>query len=318
MVKLAKETFIGGMFVLRIGVIGLGDIAHKAYLPVYSQIKDVEFHFYTRNQEKLKELGGQYRFIHLHSNLNSLVNSGINGAFVHSSTSSHEEIVSWLLNRGVHVFVDKPITDYYDGAKRLVELAEEKGLILMTGFNRRYAPSYRRLKKIAQPNMVLVQKNRKNLPGEPRNFIFDDFIHVVDTMRYLSPHPIEELLVNGRLENGILYHVVVQFISQGGTAIGIMNRDNGTNEEIAQVMGPFEKGTVYNVSETIISKDMENIEMRGSDWEPTLVKRGFQQMVGDFIEAVKSNSSPEITGWDSLETHEICEEIITKLAERNL
>ncbi|GHI00185.1 Gfo/Idh/MocA family protein [Neobacillus kokaensis] len=298
---------------LKIGVIGLGDIAQKAYLPVYSQIKDVDFHFYTRNQDKLKAIGEQYRFSHLHSDLESLVNCGIIGAFVHSSTSSHEEIVSWLLNRGVHVFVDKPITDNYEGAKRLVELAEEKGLTLMTGFNRRYAPSYKRLKKIVQPNMVIVQKNRHNLPGEPRNFIFDDFIHVVDTMRYLSPYPIEELLVNGRFENGTLYHVVVQFISQGGTAIGIMNRDNGTNEEIAQVMGPYEKGTVYNVSQLIISKDMENFEVRSSDWEPTLVKRGFQEMVNDFIQSMESNTSPEITAWDSLETHEICEEIISKL-----
>lgn len=300
---------------IKIGVIGLGDIAQKAYLPVYSKMKDVEFHFYTRNQEKLRTICRQYRFSHLHFDLESLVNSGITGAFVHTSTSSHEEIVSWLLNRGVHVFVDKPITDYFGGAKRLVELSEEKRLILMTGFNRRYAPSYVRLKKIAQPNMVIVQKNRKNQPDEPRNFIFDDFIHVVDTMRYLFPHPIEDLLVNARMENSLLYHVVIQFISQGGTAIGMMNRDNATNEEVAQVMGPFEKGTVHNVAQLILSKDTEISEVRSSDWEPILVKRGFQQMVSDFIDAVKTDSSPEITAWDSLETHEICEEIIGKLAE---
>lgn len=303
---------------IKLGVIGLGDIAQKAYLPIYSQMKDVEFHFYTRNFEKLRRIGKQYRFEHLHFDLESLINSGITGAFVHSSTSSHEEIVSRLLHQGIHVFVDKPITDYFNGAKRLVELAEEKGLILMAGFNRRYAPSYVQLKKIAEPNMVIVQKNRKNQPGEPRVFIFDDFIHVVDTMRYLFPHPIEELLVNGRLENNTLYHVVIQFISQGGTAIGIMNRDNGINEEIAQVMGPMQKGTVYNVSQLVLSKDEGNMEVRSSDWEPTLVKRGFQQMVSDFIEAVRMNTSPEISAWDSLETHEICEEIITKLTEKRL
>lgn len=301
---------------MKFGVIGLGDIAQKAYLPVYSGFKDIEFHFYTRNQEKLKSIAGQYRFKHIHSDLKSLINSGITGAFVHSSTSSHEEIVQWLLHRGIHVFVDKPITDNYEGAKRLVELAEDRGLILMAGFNRRYAPTYLKLKEVAKPNMVVVQKNRKNLPGEPRTFIFDDFIHVVDTMRYLFPHPIEEMLVNGRMENGVLYHVVIQFISQGGTAIGIMNRDNGTNEEIAQVMGPLEKRTVTNVSKLVISKGMENIEVRSGDWEPTLFKRGFEQMVGDFIHAVSTNTEPEISAWDALETHEICEEIIAKLAEK--
>ncbi|MFF2448503.1 Gfo/Idh/MocA family protein [Neobacillus sp. NPDC058068] len=302
---------------IRFGVIGLGDIAQKAYLPVYSSMKDVEFHFYTRNQEKLRIIGGQYRFEHLHSDLESLLDSGIVGAFVHSTTASHEEIVERLLNRGIHVFVDKPITDHFESAKRLVELAEEKGLILMTGFNRRYAPSYLKLKKVANPNMVIVQKNRKGLPGEPRSFIFDDFIHVVDTMRYLFPYPIEELLVNGRMEGETLYHVVIQFISKGATAVGIMNRDNGTNEEVAQVMGPLEKRTVSNVSQLMISKDMENIEVRGSDWESTLRKRGFEQMVTDFIQAVQTNSLPMITAAGALETHEICEKIIAKLNEKN-
>lgn len=300
---------------IKIGVIGLGDIAQKAYLPVYSALKEIEFHFYTRNQEKLRTLASQYRFEHIHSDLKSLVDSGITGAFVHSSTSSHEEIVELLLHHGIHVFVDKPITDNYAGAKRLVELAEDQGLILMAGFNRRFAPSYVSLKEVSKPNMVVVQKNRNNLPGEPKTFIFDDFIHVVDTMRFLFPHPIEDMLVNGRMENGTLYHVVIQFISKGGTAIGIMNRDNGATEESAEVMGPLEKRTVTNVSNLVISKGMENIEVRSSDWEPTLFKRGFEQMVKEFIRAVSTNSEPKISARDALKTHEICEEILTKLAE---
>jgi virulence factor len=299
---------------MKFGVIGLGDIAQKAYLPVYSAIKDVEFHFYTRNQDKLRGIANQYRFAHMHESLEALIDSGINGAFVHSSTSSHEEIVQLLLNNNIHVFVDKPITDNYEGAKRLVEMAEEKGLTLMAGFNRRYAPSYNKLKEVGNPNLVLVQKNRHNLPGEPRTFIFDDFIHVVDTMRYLFPHPVDQLLVNGRKEDGLLYHVVVQFLSvTGETAIGIMNRDNGTNEEIAQVMGPLEKRTVHNVSELVISKGMETFEARGNDWEPTLSKRGFEGMVTDFIQAVQTNSKPAITAEDALKTHEICEKILDAL-----
>ncbi|MGN7296328.1 Gfo/Idh/MocA family protein [Ferdinandcohnia sp. SAFN-114] len=298
------------------GVIGLGDIAQKAYLPVYSGLKEIEFHFYTRNQEKLREITSQHRFEHFHFSLQSLVESGITGAFVHSATSSHEEIVKLLLQHGIHVFVDKPITDNYEGAHRLVELAEARGVILMAGFNRRFAPSYVSLKEVSHPNMVVVQKNRHNLPGEPRTFIFDDFIHVVDTMRYLFPHSMEDLIVNGRMENGLLYHVVIQFVSKGGTAVGIMNRDNGTTEEMAQVMGPFEKRTVMNVSNLVISKGMENSEVRSSDWEPTLVKRGFEQMVTNFIQAVSTNSVPLITARDALKTHEICEEILTKLAEQ--
>jgi virulence factor len=306
---------------MKFGVIGLGNIAQKAYLPVYSSMKDIDFHFYTRNQQKLEALGNQFRFKNLHSELESLLNSGISGAFVHSSTSSHEEIVHELLRRNIHVFVDKPITDHYEETKSLVELAEQNGLILMTGFNRRYATSYTKLKEVASPNMVIVQKNRKNLPSELRTFIYDDFIHIIDTMRYLFPYPIADLIVNGRMVGDTLYHVIVQFISQGGeTAVGIMNRDNGTNEEIAQVMGPYEKRSVYNVSKLVISKDMEEIEIRGGDWESTLSKRGFEQMVSEFIHSVRSGSKPRNSSLDALMTHEICEKIIRRLSAsiRNL
>jgi virulence factor len=303
--------------VAKFGVIGLGDIAQKAYLPVYSRLKDQEFHFFTRNQEKLKSLGSQYRFEHLHSSLESLLDSGISGAFVHSSTASHEEIVELLLQHNIHVFVDKPITDYYEGAVRLVELAEKKDLILTAGFNRRFAPSYQQLKEVANPNMVMVQKHRRALPGEPRTFIYDDFIHVVDTMRYLFPHPIEELIVNGRMVEDSLYHVIVQFISGGATAIGIMNRDNGTNEEIAEVMGPLEKRSVYNVSKLVVSKGTETIEVRGNDWESTLKKRGFEQMVAEFVKAVTTGSKVSIAAMDALETHEICERILSKLGRNH-
>jgi virulence factor len=303
---------------LKLGVIGLGDIAQKAYLPVYSGMKEIEFHFYTRNQEKLRSIGSKYRFAHLHSDMESLMNSGISGAFVHSSTASHEEIVEALLIRGIHVFVDKPISDHYDGAKRLVELAKEKGLILMTGFNRRYAPSYTKLKEVAEPNMVVVQKNRNSLPGEPRTFIYDDFIHVVDTMRYLFPYPIKDLIVNGRMVEDTLYHVVVQFIAgDGRTAIGIMNRDNGTNEEIAEVMGPLEKRIVHNVSKLTILKNMETVDVRSSDWEPTLLRRGFEQMVADFVQSVQTNATPGISAQDALKTHEICEKVIQELLKKS-
>ena len=94
---------------LKIGVIGLGDIAQKAYLPILNK-KELEVHLYTRDQIKLQNLGAQYRFNNLHDSLDSLISSGIQAAFVHTATASHDDIVTRLLNSNIHVFVDKPIT----------------------------------------------------------------------------------------------------------------------------------------------------------------------------------------------------------------
>lgn len=298
---------------IKVGVIGLGSIAAKAYLPIYGALEGVEFHFQTRNNEKLQEIGNKYRFTNLHSSRQSLIESGITGAFVHSATESHEAIVRELLEHDIHVFVDKPITFDYESSRKLTELAAEKGKILMTGFNRRYAPSYNELKAVDNPSIVIVQKNRMRLPRDLQTFVWDDFIHVVDTITYLFPFPIENIIVNARFHENMVQHAVVQFLSQGRTAIGIMNRDNAISEEIAEVMGPYEKRTVYNLSNLIISRGLEEIETRRNDWEPTLTQRGFEQMVDDFIQALKSNRQPMISAVDALVTHELCQRIMDEL-----
>ena len=295
---------------LRIGIIGLGDIAQKAYLPVLSK-NDVEVHLYTRDQGKLRAIGGQYRYVNLHDSLDAMISAGINAAFVHTSTAAHEAVVSKLLNNNIHVFVDKPITYHYASAERLLTLAKTKALILSVGFNRRYAPSIQELKSL-DSTMIVMQKNRKSLPGDIRTFIFDDFIHVVDTLLYLSPLPIVQLIVNGKKKDDLLYHVVVQFIfPEGRTAIGIMNRDCGTVEERVEVFTPEQKRLVVNVTDSYILKDKNTIKVGVNDWESTLAKRGFDQMVNEFLREVKFGSSFHYE--DHLLTHKICEEIVNRL-----
>ncbi len=41
---------------LKIGIVGIGNICQKAYLPYMRQLKEVEWHLFTRNQTVLKEV----------------------------------------------------------------------------------------------------------------------------------------------------------------------------------------------------------------------------------------------------------------------
>jgi virulence factor len=298
---------------IKIGVIGLGGIAEKAYLPVLSK-KKAEIHLCTRNEARLLHIAEQYRFKYVHQNLESLISSGITGAFVHTATPSHYEIVETLLNNNIHVYVDKPVTYDFTTTEKLVALAQRKGLLLMVGFNRRFAPSYQNLKNVQDINMIIMQKNRKSLPGEVRVFVLDDFIHVVDSLLYLFPYPIAKILVNGKKKDNLLYHAIVQFISgNGATAIGIMNRDSGTVEEKIEIFSSEEKRVVYNLNESLVLQDKHEKKWGTSDWEPTLFKRGFEQIVDDFLQKISSSENPATNAKEILRTHKICEEIVNKL-----
>lgn len=298
---------------LKIGIIGLGDIAQKAYLPVLSG-KDFEIHLFTRNQERLVQIGRQYRINNLHSSFESILESGIDGAFVHTATESHESIIEQLLRHNIHVYVDKPITYDFASSKRLIELAESRDLNLMVGFNRRYAPAYRELKQVKDPNMIILQKNRHSLPGDIRTFVFDDFIHVLDTMRYLFDRPVEEVLIRGMKRDGLLIHAVVQLIAENGsTAIGIMNRDSGTLEEKVEIFSTVEKKTVVNMTNLSTMRQKTEISSGINDWESTLSKRGFESIIQDFLQVLENGTKPQFSMQDALLTHEMCENVVNQL-----
>lgn len=298
---------------MKIGMIGIGDIAQKAYLPVLSHYDDIELHLCTRNEDVLKKMAAMYHIEKTYEHVDALIESGIEAAFIHSSTESHAEIVEKLLDKNIHVFVDKPIA--YDGktSESLVEKAKAKGLILMVGFNRRFAPPYEPLKELVDPNLIIVEKHRAHHPDDARTFVFDDFIHVIDTLLNLYPGEIEHIHIEGRLEGNQLYHVVLELKSAHCTAIGIMNRDAGINEEVVKVFSPEETRIVKNINEVSFLTGREVARQFGDDWEPMLQKRGFHAMTRYFIDSVKNNAAKDWDYEEDLKRHVIAEIVVREL-----
>ncbi|ECP1913076.1 Gfo/Idh/MocA family oxidoreductase [Listeria monocytogenes] len=298
---------------LKVAVVGLGGIAQKAYLPVFAEMENIEVHLYTRDAQKLKHLSEKYRFDHYHQSIHSMIESGVNVAFVHSSTASHPEVIRTFLAHHIPVYVDKPIADNLSEVEELTHLAEEQNTLLMTGFNRRYAPKYQELKALTDTNMIIMQKNRAAQPGEARTFIYDDFIHVIDTMRFLLDAKIEQLHVVPVWQENLLASITVQITAGGKVATAIMNRDSGVNEERLAVMTPSAKYEVENVTETHIYEGTTERFERFGDWETTLYKRGFVSIIQAFLTAVRNGEKAPISKEDALETHRLAEEILRKI-----
>lgn len=298
---------------MRIGIVGIGDIAQKAYLPVIANKAGIELVLCTRNKETLKEISSKYKIKETVQTVEELLSLGIDAAFVHSATEAHVEIGEKLLNSGSHVYVDKPIAYSYEAAKELAETAKKNNKILMVGFNRRFVPMYKNLKEQPNPNLIIMQKNRTFNPDNIRRYIFDDFIHVVDTLRFLCPGEIQNIHVEGLKKEGRLYDVVLELSGKGFTAIGIMNRDSGITEETVELITPGNKFVVRDIVQTTHYCKGEEKLIRFKDWDPTLYKRGFYGVIDHFIHCVNSNSIPNPSIEDSLITHELCEKVVQAL-----
>jgi len=299
---------------VKVGCIGLGDIAQKAYLPVLATRPGLELHLHTRTPATLTRVADS---LHVptgqrHTDLSELLAQDLDAAFVHAPTHAHPEIVTRLLEAGVATYVDKPIAYELADSERLVKLAEERNTSLAVGFNRRYAPGYAQCADHPR-ELILMQKNRVGLPEQPRTMILDDFIHVVDTLRFLAPGPVDDVTVRARVENGLLHHVVLQLAGDGFTALGVMNRLSGSNEEILEVSGQDTKRQVVNLAEVIDHKGQPTIRRRG-DWVPVARQRGIEQVVLAFLDAVRAGKV--LSARDALATHELCERVVRAVTDR--
>ncbi|AVV43846.1 Gfo/Idh/MocA family oxidoreductase [Streptomyces sp. ID05-04B] len=299
---------------MKVGCIGLGDIAQKAYLPVLGALPGTELHLQTRTPATLDRVAATLRVPReqRHRDLDSLLAAGLDAAFVHAPTAAHPEIVARLLEAGVATYVDKPLAYELADSERLVELAEERGTSLAVGFNRRFAPGYAQCADHPR-ELILMQKNRIGLPEEPRIMVLDDFIHVVDTLRFLVPGPIDDVTVRARAEDGLLHHVVLQLAGEGFTALGVMNRLSGSNEEILEVSGQDTKRQVVNLAEVVDHKGQPSVRRRG-DWVPVSRQRGIEQAVFAFLDAVREGRV--LSARDALATHELCERVVRAVRQR--
>ncbi len=298
---------------MKVGIIGIGDICKKAYLPLITLMDDLEIVLCTRNTTTLQETKSKYKINKAVSSVDDLINEGIECAFIHSSTDSHYDLCKKLLSSGIHVYVDKPISYNLDQALELKDLAIKNNLILKVGFNRRFAPMISSLKNLGEANIVLIQKNRVNLPGQPRIFVYDDFIHVVDTLRFLMNGAYDNFTVDARIEDNLLQSITLKLSNSKTTAIGIMNRINGITEEIVEYMAPVKKAIVRNLTHTTLLENNSTSIKEFGDWENTLNKRGFNSIISSFIDDVKTKNLNYDMLEDSIITHKLCEKILKEI-----
>lgn len=303
---------------MRIGIVGIGDIAKKAYLPILSNFKDLTIVPCTRNQDTLNDVMAQYHLSEGYTDLDDLIKSGVDAIYVTSKTDVHYAMAKKILSAKIPCHLDKPISMNFDETQELVKLANDNNVLFMIGFNRRFVPYIQEVMTYGKPDMVVYQKNRDLYPDNIRRFIVEDFVHVVDTTRFLLQDEIIDVRVQGKKIDGKLTHVVVQLITASNQGLLIMNYLNGVTEEVIEVMHPQKKSIIRNLSSLETYEKSVLTKKPESDWIPTLKKRGFENLRNAFIDALVNKTPSPVSGDDALITHQICEKVVELLEKQKL
>ncbi|VDG17881.1 gfo/Idh/MocA family oxidoreductase [Lactobacillus pentosus] [Lactiplantibacillus mudanjiangensis] len=298
---------------LKIGVLGLGNIAQKAYLPVMAAMQDeYEFHLTTRNPEKRQALAAKYGFTHTHESLDELLTVQPDAVFVHTPTSTHAAIIKQLLLAGVNVYVDKPVDTDLQVVQSLYDLAAARHLMLTCGFNRRFAPLNQQLKALPDKRFITAEKVRETGGQDIETAVFDLMIHTVDTGLFLLDEPLET--TGGRIvsaEPGQLGQGYFTARTAHEELQVVTNMFGGVNLEQTTVQTTAKRATVTDLSSLTTYQTAKTQTTTFPDWEPTLEKRGFAPLIRAFLTAVATHGQNPVDPASAITSHAVCRHLLS-------
>ena len=303
---------------MKIGVIGIGGIAKKAYLPTYAKMrKEATFIFATRNEAVRNEIADEYSFSNTVATIDELLAEKIEAIFIHVATKAHFEIAKKCLDAGVAVFIDKPVSEDLQEVRELRELAKEKKLLFMVGFNRRFAPMVEQMKQLPQKRTIHLEKNEPDHAMNMQFGIYDLFIHLVDTAVYLLDDEIMSVRSKIREEDGQMVYAQMQLSTATTECILSMDFMSGGKMERYQVSSPKQTMILNQLTDLTIRRGLVEEAQRFGDWTTTLEKRGFEQLVISFLAALKGEEA-DLRQENILLSHELCEQMLRQHTRHQL
>ena len=139
--------------------------------------------------DRLDHIRGVYPGVETTTSFEALLNSSVEAVAIATPVSTHYRMAREALLHDKHVLVEKPLTQNSSEAEALIELAEQRGRVLMVGHTFEYNPAVEYLKSmIAKGDLgrvYYVNCTRVNLG------IFQKDINVIWD---LAPHDVSILL----------------------------------------------------------------------------------------------------------------------------
>ncbi len=158
----------------------------------------------------------------------------VSAAVVATPTSTHYEVARALLEAGIHVLIEKPMTTAMEHARELVELADSRRLVLQVGHLERFNP------------VVLAMADRISHPQ------FIESVRVAPyTQRALDVSVVLDLMIH----DIDLIHTFVKSPMQHVDAVGRAVFTD--NIDVANARITFANGCVANVTSSRISSKTE-------------------------------------------------------------
>ena len=258
---------------VKIGVIGVGSLGQH-HARIYAQMPEAELvGVCDVDAERVAKLAAQHGTT-AYTSMDELA-AKCEALSVVVPTDKHREVAGKLIEKGLHLLVEKPIAATTAEAEELVALAQKKNVILQVGHIERFNPVMNFLEQLARkPRFIEAHRLAPYPPpregllprGTEVSVVLDLMIHDLEIILHLVGSPVREI-----------------------RAVGVPVLSG--SEDIANVRLQFENGCVANVTASRISPEkMRKIRVFLED---TYVSLDYQNQTGEMYRKTQTGIARE-------------------------
>jgi polar amino acid transport system substrate-binding protein len=287
----------------RVSFLGAGSFAQNLLLP---NIKGVEFVTVVTSQgHTSKNVAQKWNFKTASCEARDLFDDDSNTVFIASRHDSHAEYVKRALEAGKNVFVEKPLCLKEQELEEIVSIYNGRsGARLMVGFNRRFAPHIRAIKREFTdkiPKSINYRINAGSIPADhwiqDRDVgggrIIGEVCHFVDLAMFLAG-ALPKSLSAAAMEDprGLLDTLNVNILFKDGSIANISYFANGSKAMKKERLEVFSSG------KTAVLEDFTRLDIfttKKATSKKLGQDKGHAREITEFLDSIRTGCPAPIT-----------------------
>ena len=315
---------------LKVGIVGAGTMGRR-HLQVLAAERRVEIVAVADNAEAAARDAAAAVGARACANLEEVADLGVQAVFVTLPNVHHARIVLEALDRGLHVFAEKPMATSLADARRIAaRVRRAGGQVYQMGFNRRWAPAYRYLWQEIRAGFAPFSASAKINDGDmltpswytdvavSGGFMYDTAVHAVDLIAWLLG-PIESVAALGRKSCYPDYDDIALLLRCAGNRPAAL-----TTCGHASWAAPQERVELYGDHALLASEDLDRVRHATRDdpraeWQrlpsaDSLTLWGYVDEDRCFVDACLGQAPPPVTAQDALHSIAVLDAAYTSIA----
>lgn len=248
---------------------------------------------------------------------------------------SHFYYAEKAIRHGKHVFIDKPISNNFEEAKKMVELIREAGIKFQVGHIERFNPAYLALQHLEINPMFIEAHRLSNFDAKRTadSVIFDVMIHDIDIVLSVVKANIKSInasgvsvlsdqidIANARIEfdNGCVANLTASRTSvQKMRKMLFFQKDNHITLDFLHRETEILKLSETAKHNSIPLRTQENTKYLNSETMVLEEYDALKEELNSFAECLIFNTEPRVSALDGLKSLEVAHEILRKIQKMN-